>query len=484
MAAGAESTGRTVARNASLLAAATVLSRVAIFGLSVAIARGLGAEPYGRYGVALALATVLVAVADIGATPYIAREAARAREQADAVVATLFRVKLAGSVATVLVVTVSAWLVVDDAGLVAAIAVVLVAGLVEGLSRFVYGYFQGRERMAFEAMTTIGAAFARAAGGVLIVILVGELLPVLLWLMVVSLGQLAVTGIRLRRTVAVPIDGPRRPPGARVDWRAALAMGVMAIFVMVYLRVDTVLVAWLLDEQAAGWYTAAYTLMASLQIAPWMLAIALAPVFARSFARDRRLFDVAWQDGLKAVLLISLPLAAVMSLLSRPIIGRLFGDGFGPSSDALAILAWAVPLAGLNVVAVAVLRAAGRERPLVTVSAAGAVMNVALNLWAIRAFGIDGAAAVTIATETAVFFGLAGIAWAHGVVGRPRLPYGRIGLALLALAAVAVLGRALPVEVAVAGSFLAYAAVIWVSGVLRMSDLSMLSSVLRRPRDP
>jgi O-antigen/teichoic acid export membrane protein len=478
----AAGTARGVMRNAVLLAAASIGARLTLFALGVVIARVLGVEEYGRYGVALALAAILVPVADFGATPYIARETARDLAHADAVTRGLLDAKLAAGVAIVVLVGAAGWLLGSDFELLAVIVVMLLAALVEGFARFVYAYYQGRERMGFEAYTTFGAALGRAVGGVVILVAVGELLPVLVWLLVTSVAQYVVADRRLRRATrggpyVGPFAGRRRP----VPWRPVVSMGLISIFVMVYLRADTVLVAWLLDERFAGYYTAAYSLLASLQIAPAMLAVALTPVFSRTYDRQPELFAATWHEGLKAVLLVSLPLALVTSILSAPIIGRIFGDEFGPSAGILTVLVWACPLAGLNVVASAAMRGAGREGWLAAVSAAGAVLNVGVNLYAIPAYGVGAAAAVTVATETAVFLGLCGAAVARGIVPWPSMPYVRIAIALAALAAVAIAGASLPVELAIVAALLGYATVLLATGVVRGRDVVwMWAAVLRR----
>lgn len=449
--------------------------------LGVAIARGLGPEPYGRYGVALAVATIVAPMADIGATQYIIREAARAPAHAAAVAGTLLIVKSVLAVAALAVAGVIAWLLVEDAGLATALVVMLAAALVEGVTRFVFGYFQGRERMGFQARSTVVTALARTAGGIVVLVTVHELVAVLLWLLAVSLVQLAAAALRIRRVVEASREARSHRPGLdRIAWRSVAAMGIVTVVVMIYLRADTVLVAWLLDERAAGWYTAAYTLMSSLQIAPWMLATALAPVFARSFGRDVRLFHSAWHEGLKSVLVVSLPLALVLCLLAGPIISRVFGAEFDRSVPVLEILAWACPLAGINVVAAAVMRASGREGWLFVVSAAGALFNVGVNVWAIPAIGIEGAAVVTVSTELGVFVGLTAIAARYDIVPVPRLPYWRLAGGLAALAAVALLARSLPVEVAVVGALSAYAVVCLRTGVVRAADLSVLRAAVAR----
>lgn len=469
--------GVTVTRNASLLAAATIVARLSALVLGVVMARELGPAVYGRYGFALALGTILVPVADVGVTQYLSREAARAPLAARALAVRLAAVKAALSVGVLAGTSALALLLSDDRQLVAAVLAVLTWLLADGISAFVYGYFQGRQRMAYEATLTAGAAIARGLGGALVVLMTGELLPALVAIVLVSLAAMAHAGTRLRSELRRTAHerGTSAPP---VDWRAVAAMGMFMLFVLVYLRADAVLIGLLAGERAVGLYTAAYTFTLGLGIVPWMIALALTPVFADSHGRDRALFADSWHEGVRAVVLASAPLALVAGLCATPIVERLFGEQFGPAAVALAVLVWSAPLVALNVVVTGVLRGAGRERWLTGCAGAGALLNVGLNLWAIPALGIAGAATVTVATEAFVLGVLGALCMRRAIVPWPRLPLARIALALSALAGVALAAAGLPVELRALLALCAYSATLVASGVVTRRDLALVRAAV------
>ncbi len=472
----------TVLRNASLLTVATVLARLSAFGLAIVMARTLGAESYGRYGLALAVGTVLVPLADFGMTPFVSREAARARSTADAAVRALVVVKLALMAAVLVATGAVATLAVDNGELVAVLLAVLLGMLADGLSQFAFGYFQGRERMGFEAAVSTVTAILRSVGGAALVIATGDLLPVVAWLLLASLGQLAYCAWRLAAELGPASTATAAPTPVRaIPWRVVGAMGLIHVFVMIYLRADAVLIGLVLGEREVGWYTAAYTLLLGLQIVPYMIAVALTPVFARAHAGDRALFNASWQEGIRAVLIVALPVAVVTSVLAGPIIGRFFGTEFDPAVSALAILVGAIPLAALNVVVGAALRGAGRERWLTAVSGIGAALNVGLNLWAIPTFGIDGAAVVTVATELAVVLGLTSLAVRGGVAPPPRIPVVRLALALAALAGVAELARSGGPELAAAAGLVVYVLVVLATRIVGTEDLATVRAMRSGP---
>jgi O-antigen/teichoic acid export membrane protein len=460
--------GATVLRNASVLGAATIVVRLLMFALGIVLARALGAESYGQYALALALGVVLQPVADLGLTPYLSREIARDRRGGEAVLPALLVAKVSLLGATFLLTAGVAALVVSGEELLAVIVAMVLAALLDGLSIFVYGYFQGREAMHYEARATAIAAGVRGAGGIVLALATDRLAYVVGWILLVAVLQAAAAAFRLRREVGEAATLRRaRGASAAVNWRAVASMGLIAIFVMTYLRVDTVFLGWLQDERAAGLYAAAYALMMGAQIPPWMLATALTPVFARTYHRDPAEFEASWHRGLRLVLLISLPIALIASLLAGGIVDRLYGDEFERSADVLALVIWICPLGAVSLIAQAVLRGAGRELWLTVVSGGCAALNVGLNLWAIPRHGIMGAAVVTVVTEAVNMVALVAAARRGRLVPWPRFPVMRTALAACAASAVAIAGDGLPVEVAGLGAVAAYLTVLWTTGVLR-----------------
>jgi O-antigen/teichoic acid export membrane protein len=210
-----------------------------------------------------------------------------------------------------------------------------------------------------------------------------------------------------------------------------------------------------------------------------MIAVALLPVFVRAHGRDPALFESSWHTGMRAVLLVSLPLSLVACVLARPIVVRLFGAGFSAAAPALSILVWSSPLWAVNMALTGALRGAGREAWLWSVTGAGAVVNVGLNLWAVPALGIEGAAAVTVATEATVLAALWGLALRRGILPWPRLPHWQLALALASLGGVALVTRTLPVEVSAPTSLAAYVVTLAATGVLTRDDVDGVRAAFR-----
>lgn len=475
--------GHRVARNAVLLAAATIVARLSALALTVALGRALGVEQYGLYGFALALSLILQPVADIGMTPYLIREVARDREKADRGTPSLVRVKVLLTLAVLLATAAVALLVSSDAEAIAVVLVMIAATLGDGYSQLIFGYFQGRERMGFEASATTLVAIVRAVGGIALALWLRDLLPVVCWLLTVGVLQVLYATLRLRSAIGAGRPPARARAGA-VSWETVLTMGAILALTIVYTRADSVLLGWLQGSRDVGLYTAAFAVMGGLQIPPWMVGTALRPVLARAFGNDPALFQRVWQEGSRIVIVIALPLSLPTSLLADQIVERLYGAQFEAAADALAVLVWTNPLAALALLQGMTLQAAGRERWLVGVAALGALVNVVFNLVMIPRFGILGAAWMTVITEVAIIIAFMWLGLSRRVFTLPRVPLVRLALGALVLAAVSLGLEGLPVEISFIAAMLAYGVAMTATGVISRDDMVMLLSLRRRGAQP
>jgi O-antigen/teichoic acid export membrane protein len=140
-------------------------------------------------------------------------------------------------------------------------------------------------------------------------------------------------------------------------------------------------------------------------------------------------------------------LAVALGLLAPWLVRLLATEEFYAGERVVAPLAFASAIfAGYIVVSIGLGRARRTEFNWV-VTGAAAILNVALNLLLIPRYGMEGAAAATVAAYALMFVGMAW--WGRRVYPVPY-QWRRVGTALAAGAALVVVGKALDVPLAVA----------------------------------
>lgn len=447
----------TTARNFGLLGAAAIGNRLLALVLGLVLARVFGPSVYGVYTLAAAIVLVIVAVTDFGLQPYITREAARNRDRLDASLRSLVTVRVL--LAAVGLLGVAVWFALDpDSDLAQAVLILYLALSLE--SGFYVGaaYLQGLETMRFEALIGLVGGLVRTIGGVALVFLVDDLNYVLVWMALVAFAQAAAVVLRLRRERNRPDRVRVSPIPLRVALASSGAMMIVVVSNALILRADSIVIGAFEGSEAVGFYTAAYALVTGVQIVPWILSVAVFPVFSRTFGQDHEQLHATWAGALRAAALTTIPAAVIITILAGPIIERLYGSSYEPSADALAILIWWVPLAAFTALIAGLLRAGGRERIHAVILIGGAAANIGGNLIVVPLYGFLAAAWVTIAVEAVM-----------GIVTAPilkrldiRTPSWslvlRLALALGILAVATLVLGALPVELAVLGAVAIFAA--------------------------
>jgi O-antigen/teichoic acid export membrane protein len=152
------------------------------------------------------------------------------------------------------------------------------------------------------------------------------------------------------------------------------------------------------DAATVGLYSSAYALLSFLLNIGGMYALTLIPALTR-LASDRATRQDVYVQATGKVLLAVMPIAVGGGMIASGILQRLYGIEFVGAAPVLVVLLASAPISVLRSVATSVLMAERREDYLLQTVAVSAAINVALNLVAVRIWGMMGAAVVTLVTE-------------------------------------------------------------------------------------
>lgn len=236
----------------------------------------------------------------------------------------------------------------------------------------------------------------------------------------------ALFGARRWITDISNVDGP----AVRAMLRSISLFGIGAVLSAAYARIDGLLLLNLNGATDAGIYAASYRFLEASSMVPAALLVPTAPLIVaqlRDYGRVTSLVDRAfrrleWSAGIGLMLILvgTAPWA----------IEVLLGTDFSESGKILTVLAMYRAWSILAFLSAAKVMHARRERIYVAIAAMGLTMNVGLNLILIPRYGPAGAAAATIATEFATTA-------AYVVASRDLSSVGR-GLTLVALGGVGI----------------------------------------------
>lgn len=426
---------RRVTRNASLLAGADLASKLALLVLFAIAARELGKSGFGDLTLAIAL-VFLIQVSSFGTDLIVTRTTARSHDEVHDVFWNAIAIKLGLGIPAYLGI-IGLGLVLDYGGdLVAAIALIGAAGLVDAVAFTAHATLRGREEMGPPAaaiviergLTAVLSAFA------LIALDAGLAAVGAIYLFSAIVSALFI-GVALRRRIT-----PERRLGRtrlRTMLRSAIPLGVASVLALALARIDTIILAVLIDSDAVGLYGAAYRLFEAPIFLITAFAAAMYPMISRL---DRgtsptvgRVFELSWM----VLLAITVPFGALMIAFPSTLVEGVFGSSFDDAVTATRLLGYALLVYPTVALSWQTLIAQDRERQLVVGVGATVALNVILNFALIPEWSLDGAAAamgISLVVSTAIL-----LTMALRVVGRVS-PVRVFSAPLAALAAMLAIG--------------------------------------------
>ena len=185
--------------------------------------------------------------------------------------------------------------------------------------------------------------------------------------------------------------------------RSSLPMGVGLIFVMMYDRIDILLIQQIIDYKTVAVYSIAYSLYRALQIFSSTINTPAFSYYSNHYSMNKSLPFVKIKKDFSFLLLMSLSLIIAAFLFADPVVRFFYGDKYFASIDILKYLSLALPGIFLNNFTGVLSNSIRKEYIPVISTGVALLVNIFLNLALLKAMGIIGAVIATIATEYVVF---------------------------------------------------------------------------------
>jgi len=385
-----------------------LLSNLLLF---VGIARFYGVETFGQFTTAHTFLTVFFLLADFGFDLLITTEIARARGRSREYVERFMPLKAAFAVTAFLLMTTIA-LLSDFSAETRIFMIVLSSGIVaNAVSSFCYAVFKGHEDLSQEfRVSLIQNSVLLAALAVLGFLRVPPVFIALAFVGSRFVG-LAVIMPRMFRALGMETLSFRFSEWPRI-LREGLPFGVQLIFGTLYFQLETILLAYFKGDKAVGIYQSAVRLMYGIFIIPEVLGNAFIPLLSRLHEEDRERWSRVAMVLQKTLMYSSLPVGIIFYVYAADLIDLVYGS---------AEFAGAVPLLKIFAFIIVIRFAVETSAMVLTVSRAQVwrmrivifltFFNVVCNVLAIPAYGVQGAAVVSLVTN--IVAGLLYVVTAH-----------------------------------------------------------------------
>ena len=364
------------------------------------LSRVLGPDGYGAYGTIFAYLSVVAIIADMGLYTLLARNISRFGADEARITGTLVALRLALVVAIGAAAIGIAWLLPYARDIRLGIALGTVAVVCSSLTQVLMGVFQKHLKLH---LASIGDIITRAvqAGAVAYLASQGISSPLAYVGAVVAAELVHIFAItRFSKSII-----PWRLTVDLDAWKAGLKesfpIAVSLVFVLLYFKLDTVLLSLMKPAGDVGIYSVAYKVLEVVIFLPAMYMGLIMPRLSK-FASDRELFKREYQRAFDVLSLFALPAVAYIGIMSYRITALLGGDGYGESGAVLRILSVAIGLIFFGNLCGNALIALNLQKKAMWIYGIGAIFNVGLNLLLIPRYSYYATAWTTVATELLV----------------------------------------------------------------------------------
>lgn len=218
-----------------------------------------------------------------------------------------------------------------------------------------------------------------------------------------SIAILVATAVVLRKA------GFRRP---HFDWhetkdivRKSFPFALVTLLMTCYYRLDSVMLERLLPENVAalqsGIYAAAFRLLDTLAIIPYLFSVILLPLFSKMLKEKQDILPIV-RTSFLLLSFFSLSAAIILFVFREPVINLFYKNNVTESVGVFKLIIFGLVPLSLTYLFGTLLTANGNLKYLNIIAAACLIVNVVMNLVLIPRFGATGSAVASLVTQAAV----------------------------------------------------------------------------------
>lgn len=391
-------TGLRAARNSLYLVCGQMASRFLGMAIAVWLTYYLGDTIFGRYIFIITIVGFARIASNFGMDQVLIRAVARdrqhAREYLGAGIVSRMGIFTAGFIPLLIFIAI----INKPADLKQGLIIGYLAVAFISTNQTFDNVFNGFERFGFPAVVQFLAKIVQIA----MIVLAMHLKLGLLWIVGTLVFSEMVRSILLwiasLRDWGMPVINREK---VRDIVTQSLPFVAIMVLSMVQARSDVIILGLYCDDDVVGWYGAAINLMFAFLIVSSSASNALFPVFSRLSGADKKTKLVeAYRKSVKLLLILGLPVALSISMLSGRIIELLYPESFRPAALVLAITIWSIPIIFVNSTIIRIINAFHKEKTLLIIIIICASASIVTNIINVQRYAQLGAAVTNLFVAT------------------------------------------------------------------------------------
>jgi O-antigen/teichoic acid export membrane protein len=368
------------------------------------VARYLGPSQYGLYNYVVSLVFLFSMISLLGLDSVLVRELVKNEARRDELMGTAFAMKCI-SATVVLLVLVFFVETTESDPLTRSLIYIIAAGMLCETFGVIDFFFQAK---IWSKYTVWSQMVALASVSIFRIVLVMNHAS-LKWFVMTNALDLFILSLGLIYFYRKKSFSIR---AWRVNWKLARELLKLSwpfmfssLAIGVYMRIDQIMIKWMLGDEANGNYGVAVRLGELWNFIPMAICGSVFPAIlnAKMISEELYLKRLQWLYDLMVGL--SVAIAIPMTFMSGWIIRLLFGDAYSDAGDVLALYIWSSVFTFLGVANGKWIISENLQIFLMISLLSACVINIVLNYILIKTIGINGAAISTLISYAfAVYF--------------------------------------------------------------------------------
>ena len=378
-----------------------------VAGLLVGIwvARYLGPAQFGLFSYAIAFTALFSSIAKLGLDSIVVRDLVREPSQRDLYLGTAFWLKLFGALVMLGVVGIAMQLTSSDVTTKLYIFIIA-SGTIFQSFEVVDFYFQSKVLSKLVSICKLTQLLISSLLKIYLIFVQADLF----WFVLVSLVDQITLALTLYLAYRYQKVGDffrhLSPRVAKQLLQNSWPLIFSGLVVMIYMRIDQIMIKEMLGEKEVGIFSAAVRLSEVWYFVPMVITQSLFPAIVGAKETSENLYYVRLQRLFTALTWMAIIFAVLMTFSSDWLIAMLYGEAYKDASQILMVHAWTGIFVSLGVASGSWFTSENLQRYALYRTSLGAIINVLLNLVLIPIYGLIGAAIATVIAQSvaALFF--------------------------------------------------------------------------------
>jgi polysaccharide transporter, PST family len=364
------------------------------------VARYLGVQQYGILNYAMAFVAILNPFAILGLEAVVVRRAISTPIQQRQVLGTAFWMRFVAGCLTCLMTTIGVYYLTDDRTTIAVVTILGATNIFQAFDVIDLWY----QSQVLSKYTVIAKNTVFVAISILRVYLLTIKAPLVAFAWA-GLADIAFCGLAL--VISYQLTGHSLWQWqwcisiAKSLIRESLPLVFSSFAIMIYMRIDQIMLGQMLDNVAVGIYSSATRISEIWYFIPVTIVASVSPSIYQAREVSQSLAELKIMKLNRILVLVAVAIAIPMTFLSKTIIVLMFGDSYTDAGNVLAVHTWAMVFVSMGLASSSWFIAEGLTRLQMYKSVLGALVNIILNLFLIPPYGAMGAAIATVISYAA-----------------------------------------------------------------------------------